>query len=856
MISKFRLLVLLSFIDVPIIYSQISIPGTPESFKIQTKADVVIPSKLLEGIDTTKMLADDYENGISNRYGVLQQIDVNIKSSGCKTLIPGKGYIWRYIIKSPFTYSLGIQFTKYQVPPGASVFIYNDSHTQLMGAFTYLNNNSDNQLAIAEFKGKNAIVEYFEPFNPDFPGELVIGAVSQAYRDIQSILLTFIGINCPQGADWQLVKHCVCRITFHDNIYMYYCSGSLVNNVRSDGTPYFLSANHCLSTNTLASTLIAYFNYESDSCNGTFTSSIQTMSGSSLISTNSYSDFTLLKLNQMPPPSYLPYYSGWDASGRISANGTCIHHPGGTLKSIALDYNPPTSYPGSLQWTDNSNVVISTSAPNTHWEVVFNVGDVEEGSSGSPLFDDNKRIMGQLHGGTDPQEFFGKFSLSWNFNSSNNQQLAYWLDPDKTGTLAIDGFDSKYKPLPDFTANLTTVCINAPVRFTDLSKYAPNQWNWSFEPSTVEFIDGTDSSSVSPEVIFLTGGNYSVTLTATNINGSNSLTKTNYITAGSAIEVKLSGLTNDTTLCGFAFNNIPLKESGAINYTFFIKDSDKINYKLNTDNIFLSLDTDALKLGSFETYVKLTGSHGSCTASDSIKLNVLIPVNDNIANAIHLNYGENGPFSNQCASVEVNEPHPDIKGCLDPKSWCIDSSGTILHNTIWFTFTGPPNGIVVISTKGFDTRIAVYGAANYQDILSGNNSLYNILDANDDRSESDVTSLINNLSVEPGKTYWLQLDGNNGDTGKCYIDFYSNNVEAFPNPNKGNFTVLISYPKETNAVISLYSVLGQALLVKKVFVTNTSNQYPLNLSNVAPGVYFIGVQIDNSELRKKVLIVR
>jgi PKD repeat protein len=835
------------------LYPQISVPGTPESFKITTKSYSNIPIKILDAIDTGKLLKDDFDNGISNRYGILQQMNLNIRSEGIKTLIPDKGYIWRCQIQSPFTFSIGIQFSKFHLPAGATLFIYNNDHSQLYGAFTDLNNNSENQLAIAEFKGNNVTIEYFEPLNPDFQGELIIGSVSQAYRDIQAIMLTLVGINCPPGANWQVLKHAVCRMTFHDNIYEYFCSGSFVNNVRGDGTPYFLSANHCLSSGSLASTLVLYFNYESGSCNSADSTTNQTMSGSSLMATNSYSDFTLLKLKQNPPLSYYPYYAGWDASGRTSSNGTCIHHPGGSLKSIAIDNNPPTNLDYSINW-DKGGV----SFPNSHWVTEFDIGAVEEGSSGAPLFDDHKRIMGQLHGGDSTYNYFGKFSVSWKHSLLANAQLAYWLDPDNTNTLSIDGYNFKSKPISNFKAELTTVCTDAPVHFTDLSSYLPEKWKWSFSPATVNYVDGTDSSSQSPVVAFLNEGSYSVTLIVTNTNGADTLMRENYIAINNIINVRLSGLTDGTSICGYEFNNIPFSATGAYNYNFTIGDTDRISEEINSNVILLSLKTGALKSGSFESSVKVTGTQGSCIGSDSLRFKVVVPINDDIANAINLNFGENGPFSNQCATVELNEPHPDAIGCLSPKSWCVDTADTakILHNTIWFTFTGPVNNMVTIATKGFDTRICVYDANNYQYIISGNKNLYTILDANDDRSSTDKTSIINNLKVEAGKKYWLQLDGNNGAFDTCYIDFYSNNVEAFPNPSKGVFNLVVSYQKELPAIISIYSVLGQRLFTKKVDVSNSSNQFSFDLSNYTPGVYFIGVLIDNREQRKKILIVK
>src|SRR5664279_3624818 len=133
-------------------------------------------------------------------------------------------------------------------------------------------------------------------------------------------------------------------MTFNDSTFLYYCTGFLVNNVKEDGTPYFQTANHCISTNSQAATLVTYFNYENSTCTSSDATTNQTLSGATLKATNSYSDFTLLLLNEYPPASYLPYYAGWDASSRSPQNGTCIHHPEGTPKCIALAYKAPTSY--------------------------------------------------------------------------------------------------------------------------------------------------------------------------------------------------------------------------------------------------------------------------------------------------------------------------------------------------------------------------------------------------------------------------------------------------------------------------------------------------------------------------------
>jgi hypothetical protein len=65
------------------------------------------------------------------------------------------------------------------------VFVYDPDHLVLRGSFTNANNNQKNILPIAEFPGKELIIEYFEPQHPEFVGELMLGAATQAFRNIR-----------------------------------------------------------------------------------------------------------------------------------------------------------------------------------------------------------------------------------------------------------------------------------------------------------------------------------------------------------------------------------------------------------------------------------------------------------------------------------------------------------------------------------------------------------------------------------------------------------------------------------------------------------------------------------------------
>jgi PKD repeat protein len=104
-------------------------------------------------------------------------------------------------------------------------------------------------------------------------------------------------------------------------------------------------------------------------------------------------------------------------------------------------------------------------------------------------------------------------------------------------------------PVANFSASMTTPFVGAPVTFTDLSTNTPTSWSWAFLPSTVTYIDGTNSSSQNPHVQFDAAGNYSVTLTASNAGGADGETKTNYINASGlppTATLQLGTLTNPT----------------------------------------------------------------------------------------------------------------------------------------------------------------------------------------------------------------------------------------------------------------------------------------------------------------------
>ncbi|HPX75406.1 MAG TPA: PKD domain-containing protein, partial [Bacteroidales bacterium] len=89
---------------------------------------------------------------------------------------------------------------------------------------------------------------------------------------------------------------------------------------------------------------------------------------------------------------------------------------------------------------------------------------------------------------------------------------------DDCAIVELDGV----APVANFEANQTSACGSLVVQFTDNSLYSPTSWLWNFG-------DGTNSTEQNPTHTYSTPGNYTVSLTASNSSGNNTLTKDNYI---------------------------------------------------------------------------------------------------------------------------------------------------------------------------------------------------------------------------------------------------------------------------------------------------------------------------------------
>ena len=87
-------------------------------------------------------------------------------------------------------------------------------------------------------------------------------------------------------------------------------------------------------------------------------------------------------------------------------------------------------------------------------------------------------------------------------------------------------------PEIEFSASQTAICSGNTVELYDESIYCPTSWEWSFSPNTISFVEGTSAFSQNPVILFNESGQYTVSLNATNVNGTETLEKAAFIQAG------------------------------------------------------------------------------------------------------------------------------------------------------------------------------------------------------------------------------------------------------------------------------------------------------------------------------------
>jgi len=546
-------LLILFFASSFVALAQISHGGQPFSF-----SKIVLttpPIYSTENVNTEPFFAEDVvtdqHKDIAWRFGIEIPCKLNLKNSGQWINLPNGDRLWRLIIASPNAKSINLNYNQFYLPKGATFFVYNKNG--VLGSFNSSNNKSNREFATSLLKGNTVTLEYYEPKTQQGKGEVQVSSVVHGYRDLYSKAKSFgqsggcnINAACDSVIWGDEIRSAVMILTAGNSRF---CSGALINNVLQDGTPYILTANHCTpSTNN-----IFMFNYQSPDCSTNIDGpTSQTISGCTILANDDTSDFFLVKLSSTPPANYNVFYAGWSAVDTPSVKSTGIHHPVGDVKKISHDDEPvvPNGYYGA--------------GNPDHWQVLdWNSGTTQGGSSGSPLFNQNHQIVGQLHGGdagcgNNASDYYGKFAVSWDSKSDTLKQLKYWLDPTNTGKEVINGYDPNGPNLVTDAALLSVMGIPKNICGDSINPQITIQNKGSDTLTSVDFYYSIDGST--PTLYSWSGSLLSYEIASFN------LPTFNFISGNYDFEIYSTNpnstldqnLLNDTISVNFSINASPL----------------------------------------------------------------------------------------------------------------------------------------------------------------------------------------------------------------------------------------------------------------------------------------------------------
>ncbi len=391
---------------------------------------------------------------IAPKFAVNIPVNITPDSHGTWDYTPSGKAVWRLKVHSKNAKSINLGFTKYFMPEGGILVIYSTDQQRVTGPFSPADNEEHQELWTPIFPADELVIEVQVPIQNKSLLQLELTSINHDFLGFGGLLSGSCNVDVLCGVDDgfpEIEEHrdiiqSVAVIGLGGGVF---CTGFLVNNAAQDCTPYFMTANHCGINSGNAASLVAYWNYQNSTCREPgSTASGQNgngvlndfNSGSIFRAGSGNSDFTLVELDDAVSETANAFLAGWDNGGEPPTSAVCVHHPNTEEKRISFENNP-------LIMTNGFGNAPSSNF--THVRVVdWDLGTTEPGSSGSPLFDQNERVVGQLHGGgaacgNNSSDWYGAIATSWNGGSASSR-LRDWLDPDDTGIVTIDGIEASF----------------------------------------------------------------------------------------------------------------------------------------------------------------------------------------------------------------------------------------------------------------------------------------------------------------------------------------------------------------------------------------------------------------------------
>ncbi len=350
--------------------------------------------------------------------------------TGAWTALPDGRFVWRLAIRSPAASELRVHFTEFNAGSG-KVWIYSDNPDGRVQEFTGQGLFGDGDFWSSTISAERVTIEYLAEngLREDGPPPFQIAEIGHMWEATSPVVTQSAqsgnrlsrakagATSAPSGLslaaaagpgreiagchldvacfpEFRTAASGVARILFAVGPGLYVCSGSLVNTKSGNGTPLFLTASHCIDNEASARSVQANFFYESESCGGGLRQVEEVLGANYLISESfSRGDYSLIRLLGLPKSSV--YFFGITTEEpAIGVKLTGIHHPEGSYKRISFGPRTPDE---SIAVSDGTGLFVSPA--DRYYQVDQREGRTEGGSSGSPLLNSKKQLIGTLSSG-------------------------------------------------------------------------------------------------------------------------------------------------------------------------------------------------------------------------------------------------------------------------------------------------------------------------------------------------------------------------------------------------------------------------------------------------------------------------
>jgi len=455
---------------------------------------------------------------------------------------------------------------------------------------------------------------------------------------------------------------------------------------------------------------------------------------------------------------------------------TSVYIKGGTTLATAPDYTANIFTPTSSQWRKENVVITSQTAGQGN--VMFNF--VNRGHWGQAIYLDNINI-----------QYTASSPPTANFNTPS------------------------------------TICTGVAVTFTDVSTNTPTSWNWLMPGATPSI-----STVQNPTVTYNNSGVYSITLTATNGSGSNSVVKSVTVNATPTIIV------NSPTIC--SGQTATLTASGATSYTW------------NTGAIASSISV----MPSSTTVYTVTGKTSGCSSSKTTMVTVnptpTISVNSATicsgqsavltasgASSYTWNTGASGSSISVSPSSTSTYTVTGISGsCSSSKTTTVTVNPlpVVTSNITNATAPGCSNGSATVNVTGnapftysWTPSVSTTNTATNLNGTAGSGTNYSVT-----VTDANNCSVVHTFSVDCV-------------TGISQLSTSDNSIKVYPNPNNGTFIIEASI----KGSIKIYNTLGQIIYVSEL----KQDKNFVQLSDYGKGIYHLVILDESAVNIKQIRIV-